>query len=277
MSGSTHNEDDKEAITNEIEALGALYGDEYIIVSHNNDQTTTISINLSTHITNASTVGSHITLSIKLPSTYPSKSLPHTPTLTTSLLSSTQSSSIVSSIHGAVDVTHGEVCLFQYIEHIIQHLQSLKTSSKTAPIQQHPAPCTNMHIWHGDPVTDKKSVFQAHAANVHSMNDIPNLLSLLSEGRKGASATHLTWACRFTDGHTNMTTREEMDDDGEKGAGKIVLSVIRSCDVNNIAVVVSRWFGGVKLGPVRFKHIANVTRHVLDDVKKNIHEQELAT
>lgn len=34
-------------------------------------------------------------------------------------------------------------------------------------------------------------------------------------------------------------------------------------DVMNVVVVVSRWFGGVHLGPDRFRHINNATRQVL--------------
>lgn len=30
----------------------------------------------------------------------------------------------------------------------------------------------------------------------------------------------------------------------------------------NVAVVVSRWYGGIQLGPDRFKHINNATRFV---------------
>ena len=33
---------------------------------------------------------------------------------------------------------------------------------------------------------------------------------------------------------------------------------------NNVLVVVSRWFGGVHLGPARFKYIANTARELLD-------------
>ena len=35
-------------------------------------------------------------------------------------------------------------------------------------------------------------------------------------------------------------------------------------DVKNVMVVVSRWWGGILLGPDRFKHINNATRNVLE-------------
>lgn len=34
-------------------------------------------------------------------------------------------------------------------------------------------------------------------------------------------------------------------------------------DVRNVMVVVSRWYGGIQLGPDRFKHINNCARNIL--------------
>lgn len=36
-------------------------------------------------------------------------------------------------------------------------------------------------------------------------------------------------------------------------------------DVRNVLVVVSRWYGGILLGPDRFKHINNCARNLLVD------------
>jgi putative IMPACT (imprinted ancient) family translation regulator len=36
-------------------------------------------------------------------------------------------------------------------------------------------------------------------------------------------------------------------------------------DARNVCVVVSRWFGGIHLGPDRFKHINNAARILLED------------
>lgn len=35
-------------------------------------------------------------------------------------------------------------------------------------------------------------------------------------------------------------------------------------DVMNVMVVVTRWYGGIHLGPDRFKHINNAARQILD-------------
>lgn len=43
-------------------------------------------------------------------------------------------------------------------------------------------------------------------------------------------------------------------------------------DVENVVVVVTRWFGGIHLGPDRFKDINNVARNALEEcgfIKQN--------
>ena len=47
------------------------------------------------------------------------------------------------------------------------------------------------------------------------------------------------------------------DDDGEATSGQKLAGLLELMGANNVLVVVSRWFGGVHLGPARFKHIAS--------------------
>ena len=56
---------------------------------------------------------------------------------------------------------------------------------------------------------------------------------------------------------------QDYDDDGEDAAGGRLLHLLQILDVKNIAVVVTRWYGGVKLGPARFTHINNAARVLL--------------
>jgi putative IMPACT (imprinted ancient) family translation regulator len=53
------------------------------------------------------------------------------------------------------------------------------------------------------------------------------------------------------------------DEDGEGGAGTKVAQLLDMMDVEDVVVVVSRWYGGVKLGPQRFKVINNVAREAV--------------
>jgi putative IMPACT (imprinted ancient) family translation regulator len=57
--------------------------------------------------------------------------------------------------------------------------------------------------------------------------------------------------------------KHDNDDDGEDGAGSRLAQLLQSRNEQNVLVVVSRWFGGIQLGPKRFAHITNVARDLL--------------
>jgi putative IMPACT (imprinted ancient) family translation regulator len=48
---------------------------------------------------------------------------------------------------------------------------------------------------------------------------------------------------------------EGKNDDGENGAGNIILYYLKANNLNNVVIAVSRYYGGIKLGPDRFKDI----------------------
>lgn len=45
---------------------------------------------------------------------------------------------------------------------------------------------------------------------------------------------------------------QDYDDDGEAAAGGRLLHLLQMTDARNVCVVVSRWYGGILLGPSRF-------------------------
>ena len=57
---------------------------------------------------------------------------------------------------------------------------------------------------------------------------------------------------------------QDSDDDGEDAAGARLLHLLQILDIKDTVVVVTRWYGGVKLGPARFTHINNAARMLLD-------------
>jgi len=67
---------------------------------------------------------------------------------------------------------------------------------------------------------------------------------LRSVQHEDRGASHHCWAYLLTDG------RSRCSDDGEPGgsAGRPILAQIGGHDLVNVMVVVSRWFGGTKLG-----------------------------
>ncbi|KZZ90990.1 Impact family [Ascosphaera apis ARSEF 7405] len=144
------------------------------------------------------------------------------------------------------------------------------------------------------PLTRKKSIFIARAAHVTSEETARAYLrDLIASDKKVAKATHNITAWRIkgaphhqqqhqhvqglksTQGSTTSTTTtttttttgndiQNSDDDGESAAGGKLLTLLQMMDAWNVMVVVTRWFGGVKLGPERFRVINAVAKEALD-------------
>jgi len=85
----------------------------------------------------------------------------------------------------------------------------------------------------------KKSIFVANAANVTSPAAALDFVVAVGD----RSATHNCWAYR-------LGQQYRFNDDGEPGgtAGRPILQAIDGQQMDNTVVVVTRWFGGVKLG-----------------------------
>lgn len=121
----------------------------------------------------------------------------------------------------------------------------------------------SVNIFHGEPLVDRRSVFQAHVARVDCLDHVNQVIDSLKSNKKIATATHNISAYRLSGGPHN-TCIQDSDDDGETHAGGRLLHLLQILDVKDVVVVVSRWFGGIQLGPDRFKHINNVTRDLLE-------------
>lgn len=105
-----------------------------------------------------------------------------------------------------------------------------------------------------DIVTEKKSVFIARSAPVSSVDEAKSYLAhLLATDKKVAKATHNITAWRIQG--KNGVQFQDCDDDGEDAAGGRLLHLLELMNVWNVMIVVSRWYGGVKLGPDRFRLI----------------------
>jgi uncharacterized YigZ family protein len=85
----------------------------------------------------------------------------------------------------------------------------------------------------------RKSKFRANAANVAAAQDALDFIDSIAD----RSATHNCWAYR-------IGQQYRFSDDGEPAgtAGKPILQAIDGQGMDRVAVVVTRWFGGIKLG-----------------------------
>lgn len=115
-------------------------------------------------------------------------------------------------------------------------------------------------IVHGEPFTDRKSTFQGHACPVRSVADVRAFVALLLDDRKVERALHNMLAYRLV----GDFVIKDNDEDGEDGAGSKLAHLLELTKAENVAVVVTRWFGGVLLGPDRFRHINTAARDVLE-------------
>ena len=120
-------------------------------------------------------------------------------------------------------------------------------------------------------LTLKKSVFVAHACRVMSPSQTKTaLVHLLANDRHVAKATHNVTAYRIRapaasirDSVRTQVAYQDCDDDGETAAGCRLLHLLHVMDVWDVFVVVSRWYGGVQLGPDRFRLISQAAQEAI--------------
>lgn len=113
-----------------------------------------------------------------------------------------------------------------------------------------------------EPITDRKSTFVAFAKEVHSLDEAYQSFAELMEDKKCGRANHAMRAWRIKDKDSGAQY-QDCDDDGETAAGGRMLHLMTIMNAWNVMVVCCRWFGGVHIGPDRFKHINSATRDSL--------------
>ncbi|MBQ8443923.1 MAG: YigZ family protein [Clostridia bacterium] len=92
-------------------------------------------------------------------------------------------------------------------------------------------------------VIEKKSKFYGYLLQCENEGEIKEALESLKKEHK--KATHICWA-----GRMKTPFFEKAVDDGEPSgtAGRPILGVMQKKDVQNAAIFIVRYFGGVKLG-----------------------------
>ncbi|KAF7546400.1 hypothetical protein G7046_g9311 [Stylonectria norvegica] len=107
----------------------------------------------------------------------------------------------------------------------------------------------------------KSSTFIAHAAPITSPSSRGDLVtSLMAAKPELETANHNAWAIRTSYGNSPLN-QEASFDDGESGCGAFLLQHMRNLHITNTVVVLTRWYGGVMLGPDRWR----LMRECLDD------------
>ena len=262
-----------EELENETEAINSIYGADLLIQS---DEPGVYILSISQH---------EISLRISFPQDYPA-SIPHV-LGTESTGESTRKGYGNHICDNARDILQrvfnpGSVCLFDLLQELDTSLievsndqlsaspsdqeqqanNVLNTGSPLPPKLEEPPQWTL-----SAPITEKKSTFLARACTVTSPAHARACIShLLATDKRASKATHNITAYRIripASASTNEVIYQDYDDDGEPAAGGRLLHLLQRMDVWGLLVVVSRWYGGIKLGPDRFSIINNIAREAV--------------
>ncbi|KAI0858723.1 hypothetical protein F4860DRAFT_289097 [Xylaria cubensis] len=119
------------------------------------------------------------------------------------------------------------------------------------------------------PVTLKQSTFIVRATSLTEPSKRQSALqSLFAAIPSLESATHNAWAYRVkvpTNLFNATTIREESFDDGESGCGSFLLKNMQEMNAVDTLVVMTRWYGGVMLGPDRWRIMRTCLRDALSE------------
>lgn len=110
-------------------------------------------------------------------------------------------------------------------------------------------------------ISDRGSRYAVSGGPCRAADEAREFLKELKKTRKFAKATHNSWAL--------LTDEDSLkSDDGEAGAGMIILRMLEREGLRDHIVVVTRWFGGTHLGGDRFRHVAEAVRIYLADLPR---------
>ena len=169
-------------------------------------------------------------------------------------------------------VAAGEPFLFQLISELFDLLRVLSVdapppaeppaATAAASPPPPPRPYAGPPLYRGPLIVERKSTFQAHVARVASREAAAEALAEALSDARVARATHNCVAFRVRLPGGGLAA--DCEDDGEAGMGRRLAQLLDDMGAENVLLVVSRWYGGVLLGPSRFGVFANVGRAALE-------------
>lgn len=106
-------------------------------------------------------------------------------------------------------------------------------------------------------INDKGSKYAVTGAPARTADEAKAVVARLCRAKKFAKATHNTWALLTADAPIKA-------DDGEAGAGMVILRMLERAELHEHVVIVTRWYGGKHLGGDRFRHVQTAVRTYLD-------------
>lgn len=116
-------------------------------------------------------------------------------------------------------------------------------------------------VWHrlGVVITDRGSKYAVSGIAAETRTQVDAALKVLKRDKAYAKATHNTW------GVVLSATDALKADDGESGAGMIIVRMLQRAELTDHLIVVTRWYGGKHLGGDRFRHVQDAVRMYVAD------------
>ncbi|QDC10499.1 YigZ family protein [Oceanicola sp. D3] len=109
-------------------------------------------------------------------------------------------------------------------------------------------------------LTDRGSKYAVSGGPAASKGEALALVKELKRQKKFAKATHNTWALLTVDGPVK-------NDDGEAGAGMVIVRMLERAKLTNHVIIVTRWFGGTHLGGDRFRRVQDCVTFYIDQME----------
>lgn len=110
-------------------------------------------------------------------------------------------------------------------------------------------------------ISDRGSKYAVSGGPVRDRAGVDAFLKDLKKDKKFAKATHNTWAILMADG-TPLK-----GDDGETGAGMVIVRMLERAGLADHVIVVTRWYGGKHLGGDRFRHVQDCVTAYLEEFR----------
>lgn len=114
-------------------------------------------------------------------------------------------------------------------------------------------------------MSDRRSIFLAHASTLPTSSALSTFINYLTSLPALKRATHCMHAYRIIEIWPDLsrTLHVGQHDGGEKGSGERLSRLLEALQCENVVVVVSRWYGGVKLGSDRWRMISTVAKDAI--------------
>lgn len=114
-------------------------------------------------------------------------------------------------------------------------------------------------------IEERGSSFQAEAVRVRSLSEVRLAYEKVLVNPIAARASHNIIVYTTTQGKIGWL------DDGEHGAGRYLANWMKDSKMENICIIITRVYGGQKLGGKRFELMKDAAKAACSELRKQLH------